>query len=189
MSKFDNPLGNVRIASPCSADWEQMFGDERKRFCGDCKLNVYNLSAMSRQEAENFVTAAEGRVCVRFFARPDGTVITQDCPVGWEKFKRRTRRMATAMASLFATLIAGVFAVTIFTKRSEPAMVGEMRPISTPTPTPIKKIAPPPTMGAMSPNIPKKDKTGSAAAPERPQEAEDQPTPLMGKMVPKADRT
>ena len=194
MSKFDNPLGNVRIASPCSADWEQMFGDERKRFCGDCKLNVYNLSAMSRDEAENFVTAAEGRVCIRYFARPDGTVITQDCPVGWEKFKRRTRRMATAMASLFATLIAGVFAVTIFTKRSEPAMVGEMRPIATPTPTPIKKTAPPPIMGAMSPNIPKKDKTGNGsaagdAAPDKSQEAEDQPGPLMGKMVPKADRT
>ena len=68
-------------------------------------------------------------------------------------------------------------------------MVGEMRPISTPTPTPIKKTAPPPIMGAMSPNIPKKDKTGNGGAPERPQETEDQPTRLMGKMVPKADRT
>lgn len=158
MKKYDNPLNNVRIASPCSADWEQMFGDERKRFCGDCKLNVYNLSAMSRDEAENFVTAAEGRVCIRYFARPDGTVITQDCPVGWAKFKRRTRRMATAMASLFATLIAGVFAVAIFTKRAESQVVGEMVPLATPTPRPkttpdpplMGKIAPRPTMGAIS---------------------------------------
>lgn len=193
MQKYDNPLNNVRIASPCSADWEQMFGDERKRFCGDCKLNVYNLSAMSRDEAENFVTAAEGRVCVRYFARPDGTVITEDCPVGWAKFKKRTRTMATALASLVATLIAGIFAVSIFTKQAETQIVGQMRPIATPTPTPIKKTAPPPIMGAMSPNIPIKDKTGTGsaagdAAPDRSQEAEDQPIRLMGKMAPKANR-
>ena len=40
MSNFTNPLDNIRIASPCSANWDEMFGDERKRFCGDCKLNV-----------------------------------------------------------------------------------------------------------------------------------------------------
>lgn len=160
MRKYDNPLNNVRIASPCSADWEQMFGDDRKRFCGDCKLNVYNLSAMSRDEAENFVTAAEGRVCVRYFARPDGTVITEDCPVGWAKFKKRTRTMATALASLVATLIAGIFAVSIFTKRVESQVVGTM--YVTPTPTPKTKPTPDVKMGEIA--------------------------PLMGKMVPKNDR-
>ena len=47
MAKFDNPLDNVRVASPCSVDWNEMIGDNRKRFCGDCKLNVYNLSGYS----------------------------------------------------------------------------------------------------------------------------------------------
>ncbi|HQZ83553.1 MAG TPA: hypothetical protein PLR83_10045 [Pyrinomonadaceae bacterium] len=157
MRKFNNPLENVRIASPCSADWEQMFGDERKRFCGDCKLNVYNLSAMSRTEAENFLTAAEGRVCVRYFARTDGTVITQDCPVGWEKFKRRTRRMATAMASLIATLLAGLFAVSVFSRRTN-AVVGEMIPYATPTPRPRTTPTPPPLMGAIRPNTDHSDR-------------------------------
>lgn len=147
MPRFSSPLNNIRIASPCSADWDQMFGDERKRFCGDCKLNVYNLSAMSREEAENFVTAAEGRVCVRYFARPDGTVITQDCPVGWEKIKQRTRRMAVAMASLAAALITGLFAVGMFTRRTE-AVVGVLRAYPTPTPTPK---ATPVIMGGISP--------------------------------------
>lgn len=44
MKNFNNPLDNIHIASPCSADWSEMYGDNRKRFCGDCKLNVYNLS-------------------------------------------------------------------------------------------------------------------------------------------------
>jgi len=170
MSRFDGPLNNLKVASPCSADWEQMFGDERKRFCDDCKLNVYNLSGMTRGDAESLIMNHEGRLCVRFFARADGTVITQDCPVGWEKVKRRTRRMATAMASLFATLFAGIFAVSVFTKRAEAsrATVGELVPYATPTP----KRTPPPTMGAIAPEDIRKDKKeqpmmGKIAVPQK----------------------
>src|SRR5688572_32104102 len=96
MSRFESPLDNVQIASPCSADWNQMYGDERKRFCGDCKLNVYNLSDMTRQEAENLLFVSEGRLCVRFFRRADGTVLTKNCPVGWKAIRARSLRIATA---------------------------------------------------------------------------------------------
>jgi hypothetical protein len=72
MAKFTNPLANVRVASPCPANWDEMVGDERKRFCGQCKLNVYNLSGMPRDEAENLLLNAEGRLCVRFYRRTDG---------------------------------------------------------------------------------------------------------------------
>ena len=59
-----------------------MYGDDRRRFCSQCKLNVYNLSGMTRDEAEQLVMNSEGRLCVRFFRRKDGTVLTQDCPAG-----------------------------------------------------------------------------------------------------------
>jgi len=55
MSKFTNPLNNIKIASPCSQNWNEMIGTERERYCGECKLNVYNLSGMSRIEAENLL--------------------------------------------------------------------------------------------------------------------------------------
>ena len=133
MSKFDSPLKNVRIASPCSADWDEMYGDNRKRFCGDCKLNVYNLSGMTREEAEGLIMKAEGRLCVRFYKRRDGTVITQDCPVGWEKVKQRTKVYATAVFSLVMALISGVFIVSLFSKPK--STLGELRtPFTTPTP-------------------------------------------------------
>src|SRR6185503_6331901 len=60
-------LNNVRIASPCSADWEKMVGDERVRHCNQCNLNVYNLSALSSLEAHDLVAKREGRLCVRFY--------------------------------------------------------------------------------------------------------------------------
>ncbi|MEK7725310.1 MAG: hypothetical protein AAB336_13230, partial [Acidobacteriota bacterium] len=61
MNKFTNPLDNIRIASPCSADWNEMVGNERQKFCGSCQKNVYNLSGMTKDEAENLLMNAEGR--------------------------------------------------------------------------------------------------------------------------------
>lgn len=116
MAKFDNPLNNLKIASPCSQDWEAMMGDNRKRYCGECKLNVYNLSGMTKTEAENLITNAEGRLCIRFYQRPDGTVLTQDCPVGWAKVKQRAKVFATAAFSLIMSLLSGLLLVSAFKK-------------------------------------------------------------------------
>ena len=134
MPKFNSPLDNVRIASPCSADWDQMYGDERKRFCGDCKLNVFNLSGMTRDEAESLIMNAQGRLCVRFYQRADGSVITQDCPVGWAKIKQRTRLIATAALSMLMAIFSGVFFVSLFSGQRT-AVLGKMQiPYTDPTP-------------------------------------------------------
>lgn len=117
MSKFTNPLENVRIASPCSANWSEMYGNEQKRFCGDCKLNVYNLSGMTKAEAESLIMNAEGRLCVRFYRRADGSVMTNDCPVGWAGVKHRARVFATAAASLLVAIFTGVFFVSLFSTK------------------------------------------------------------------------
>jgi len=142
MSKFNSPLNNIRIASPCKADWDAMYGDDRKRFCSQCKLNVYNLSGMTRDEAEQMIMNAEGRLCVRFYRRADGTVLTQNCPVGWARVKQRTRAAFVAMASLFVALFTGVLFASMFSKKSDPGVT--VISILTPTPEPI------PLMGAIA---------------------------------------
>ena len=111
---FTNSLDDIRIASPCSSDWNSMYGDDRSRFCSDCKLNVYNLSGMTRDEAEQLVMNSEGRLCVRFFRRKDGTILTQDCPVGWRAVKRRVSRIAVAVSSIMAGFLTGVFSLRAF---------------------------------------------------------------------------
>ena len=108
MAKFTNPLDGVRVAAPCPADWERMVGDERMRYCGQCNLHVYNLSGMTRAEAEALITNAEGRLCVRFYRRADGTVLTRNCPVGLRALKRRVSRTAGAMLSAVLGFLAGV---------------------------------------------------------------------------------
>ena len=143
MPKFDSPLNDIKIASPCSADWNEMYGDERKRFCGECKLNVYNLSGMTRDEAERLVTNAEGRLCVRFFQRADGSVITADCPVGWARIKQRTRVYATAAFSLVMALLTGVFFASLFSKPK--VRIGTLAGLTTPTPMPLMGAVAPPS--------------------------------------------
>jgi hypothetical protein len=133
MKKFTNPLDNIRVASPCAADWNEMVGDERKRFCSQCSLNVYNLSGMTSDEAENLLLTSEGRVCVRFYRRRDGTVLTRDCPVGWQAVKRRVSRMATAAVSLCAGIFTGIFAF------NQPKTMMPTDPQS----IPVQRLAPP----------------------------------------------
>ena len=100
MTESNNMLNSITIASPCSADWDEMDGDQRCRFCKRCEKHVYNLSGMSQDEAESLVRDTEGGVCVRFYRRPDGTMLTADCPVGKIKATRRLRRFFAIAAAL-----------------------------------------------------------------------------------------
>jgi hypothetical protein len=60
---------------------------------------VYNLSAMSEAEAHKLIAQREGRVCVRFYQRRDGTVLTTDCPVGRKRtFLSKAAGSAIALA-------------------------------------------------------------------------------------------
>lgn len=142
-----SPLNNIKIASPCSANWDEMLGDNRKRFCGECKLNVYNLSGMTKEEAENLLIETEGRLCVRFYKRSDGTILTQDCPVGWARIKKNLSRAATAVFSLIVGLFAGIFAFNL-NKKSERHTMGDIAPVNTNVRIEEDKDScPPPTMG------------------------------------------
>ena len=95
-------LEDVRIASPCSARWADMRGDERVRFCGQCEKKVYDLSMLTRVEAEALIVAQEGSLCLRLFRRVDGTVLTADCPVGVRRKRVRLTLIGVASAGALA---------------------------------------------------------------------------------------
>ena len=148
MNKFTNPLNNIKIASPCQADWNAMIGNERQRFCGECKLNVYNLSGMSKTEAENLLLNAEGRLCVRFYKRADGTVLTQDCPVGWQAVKQRISKTAAAFAALVFGVLSSLGLTAFFSQSNNETLMGKIVYQATP------KNTPEPLMGAMAVTTP-----------------------------------
>ncbi|MEE2828445.1 MAG: hypothetical protein VX498_04585 [Myxococcota bacterium] len=108
MPTLDHPLARVRVASPCQQSWDQMQGDDRSRVCGSCAKHVYNLSGMSSDEALALISRRQGRLCVRFYRRSDGTILTGDCPKGLRAVGRKAGRIALVLAGLlgFGTVAA-----------------------------------------------------------------------------------
>src|ERR1700733_12947719 len=100
-------LGSIQIASPCSAQWEEMTGDEQSRFCSHCDKHVFNLSALTAEAALQLIREKEGTLCGRFYRRADGALLTADCPVGIHHRVRRKCRLAILTGSLAGLLSFG----------------------------------------------------------------------------------
>jgi hypothetical protein len=102
-------LDNIRVASPCNASWAGMTGDDRVRHCGSCNKNVFNLSELTREQAESLITENNGKLCVRYFRRSDGTILAgDDCQVGT---RRKRTRIALIAGATAAALGSTAFAV------------------------------------------------------------------------------
>lgn len=140
-------LDQVRVASPCSANWNDMVGDEHVRFCLSCEKNVYNLSSLTRDAAEALIEKnLGGEMCVRFYQRADGTILTQDCPEGAKKKRRKKLALAVAGAGAMAAATAMAFARgTCGVRQGDVAVAGgmEMIPPPEPRPTAMGTVAPP----------------------------------------------
>ena len=86
-----------------------------------CRKDAYNLSAMPRPEAAALLAGnVDGNLCVRFYRRGDGTVVTSDCgtstPVKVRRMLGKVPRAATAAAG-----VAGAAAVAVAVAHALPA--------------------------------------------------------------------
>jgi hypothetical protein len=88
---------------------------------------------MSQREAENLLLDSEGRLCVRFYRRADGSVLTKDCPVGWKAIRQRVSKMATAFASLVFAALSGIGLTSYFANSNEQHTMGTVSRIETST--------------------------------------------------------
>jgi hypothetical protein len=116
-------LDNLEVAAPCHVAWESMAGSDQVRFCDQCLLHVYNLSGMSRRQAAALVEQTEGRLCVRFYRRADGTLLTDNCPVGLRAARRRALRLLAGLAGAAAAL----FGFLLPTRRERTLIMGNAK--------------------------------------------------------------
>lgn len=121
----------LKVARPCPVSWEAMPGTSRVRFCAVCRKCVYNLSELKAEEAEALVLEKEGQLCVRFYERDDGTVMTSDCAFGLalasRKMGRLLRRLATATLGLVGLMLGNLaFADNWLRWLGAPAMMGAL---------------------------------------------------------------
>jgi len=83
-----------------------MTGDERTRYCSRCQQQVFNLSALGQEEAEALIIEKQGQLCIRYYQRPDGMVMFDDCCL---KHVRALKRGVVLTLVLALALLAAWF--------------------------------------------------------------------------------
>jgi hypothetical protein len=111
MPRRTDLLERIRIPKPCEADWDSMAGNDQVRFCGHCSLSVHNLSVMTRGEARRLVRESGGRLCVRYYRRPDGSLLTAPAD-RLHRIASRASKVAAGAFGAVLTLSAGAVAQT-----------------------------------------------------------------------------
>ena len=110
-AKQDTLLGRAFIETPCPTSWDKMKGDDTVRFCNLCSLNVYNIANLTDKEADAILSKGKdgGRVCALLYRRPDGTIVTDNCPRALRKIRDASKWVkakiiaATTLALAFFT--------------------------------------------------------------------------------------
>lgn len=78
----------LHIKEPCSADWEQMSGDDQKRFCSLCTKHVHDVSQLTEQEATTLL-ATQSNLCVQYAHSDEGEIFFKDSEdVRWRLFRQ-----------------------------------------------------------------------------------------------------
>ncbi|QNA87712.1 hypothetical protein G4G28_03105 [Massilia sp. Dwa41.01b] len=122
------PLPHLEIPVPCTESWDAMEGDERVRHCGLCRKNVYNLSALPQAEAAALLAGdVDGQLCVRFYRRSDGSVMTSDCSTSPRVRLHRAMRTLPRTAA-GAAGVAAAAAVAVAVAHVAPLPPGRARP-------------------------------------------------------------
>jgi len=96
-------LDRVCIAMPCSVNWDEMKGDNKVRLCGGCNKNVYNLSAMSKIEAEEILSGPT-LPCIQIMRKEEGAIVTQEKSNIIRGFWSYGKTAVSTILSLIATL-------------------------------------------------------------------------------------
>jgi hypothetical protein len=97
-------MSAFRIGTPCTASWADMQGNDKVRHCPQCQLDVYNFSEMTPLEINQIIAARTGRLCARFYQRPDGTMLTEDCHAGFPVTPLCGARIAAAALAALVTI-------------------------------------------------------------------------------------
>ncbi|MBL8681156.1 MAG: hypothetical protein JNK05_18410 [Myxococcales bacterium] len=106
-------LQRIHVASPCNVPWDSMQGDGRVRHCASCDKDVFDLSSLTREQAEALLIEKNGKLCATYYRRADGTILTADCDVGVAKKKKARRQALVAAAALTTTAAIAVAATSL----------------------------------------------------------------------------
>src|SRR4029453_910236 len=105
MTKRPGILDQLQISIPCASDWDQMVDSGRTRYCSECSRDVYDISRMTRNEAEALISSARGRLCGRLVREADGSTLTA---APFTVSSNPAGRRVSPIATVVVTAIMGV---------------------------------------------------------------------------------
>lgn len=110
-----SPLDSLMLSFSCPVLWDSMEGDERERLCRQCNKKVYNISQMSKSEAEELLQSNKRgeKKCVKFYQRKDGTITTDECPKFLRPVRDHCRSVIHAVSLSIAFIISIVGGTTL----------------------------------------------------------------------------
>ncbi|MDR3615995.1 MAG: hypothetical protein P4L53_20730 [Candidatus Obscuribacterales bacterium] len=141
-------INNLRIASPCPMLWGDMqrTHEEAVRFCGDCHKKVYDVSKMSAKETTMLLQKAEvsgASICMQLYRRADGTILTDDCPVGMRRIRDTWRKLRSTAAAFVVFLCSQ----SLFAQGKDLAAQSKSSSTRPRVPVPSDSAVPPPPPG------------------------------------------
>ncbi len=134
-----NLLNAAFIETPCPTTWDKMTGDDTVRFCGLCSLNVYNIAAMTDTEAEAVLAIgrASGKMCALLYRRPDGTIMTDNCPRSLRKIRDASKWVNLKIVAAIALGMAIFSPAPAQSQNADSANKGKVEKSSAAPPQPI----------------------------------------------------
>jgi hypothetical protein len=107
MSKRPGKLETLQIPNPCSVGWQNMEGDDKTRFCRACNKPVFNLSAMTRQQAEALLAALRGNLCASLTRNENGMVVTTEAlPKSLPRLHQISKRASSVAGAVISAMMA-----------------------------------------------------------------------------------
>jgi hypothetical protein len=152
----------LKVSSPCPMSWDRMAGDDRVRYCGKCRLSVYNLTQMSPEEVGEAVRSTGGRLCGRLYVRGDRTATPENCPSA--AMRRRKNAFWAAAALMILGSIAWAFRAWEPDRSTAPPWVKSFLEWADPQPQPPRIL-----MGKIVCPMPPPPPPVPPAPPEKPQ--------------------
>lgn len=113
-------VDQLAVTRPCPMRWDELRGSGAVRQCDRCDREVYDVAAMTAAEVERLVAASSTMPCMRLLRRPDGRVVTADCP--------RNRAPRVVLVAAVAATVVGPLLVAAG-RALRPSLGGVRRPL------------------------------------------------------------
>lgn len=156
------------IKKPCSENWHEMSGDDRRRFCEHCSCHVYNLTGMNMEQISALKKQNGGKLCGMF-------LMPAACDEGVEESPQdaglpMVKPLALGIGVASFALAACQSDYSSFSANNHPAQTFAKPPHASPDQTEFVKPCPHQTKPPeIKPRPPQNNQTKPPLGPDRPE--------------------